>query len=63
LRQFSCTEKIQTKNLSTKKLREKLLYAKPVRKMLVKLTTEIRSQKENDDINEAMVSLQSMNEI
>jgi hypothetical protein len=38
LHQYFCTKKVQTLNLSTKKLRAKLLYKKAARKMLVKLT-------------------------
>jgi hypothetical protein len=38
LRQYFCAKKVQTLNLSTKKLCPKLSYEKGVRKMLVKLT-------------------------
>ncbi len=38
LRQYFCAKKVQTYNISTKKLCAKLLYKKVARKMLVKLT-------------------------
>ncbi len=40
---FLRQEKNQTSNVSTKKLRMKLLHAKAVHKMLVKLTTELQT--------------------
>ncbi len=39
LRRYFCAKKVQTLNLSTKKLCAKLSYEKAARKMLVKLTT------------------------
>jgi hypothetical protein len=38
LRRYFCAKKVQTLNLTTKKLRAKLLYEKAARIMLVKLT-------------------------
>jgi hypothetical protein len=41
LRQYSFTKKVQTLNVSTKKLRAKLLFEKATHKMLVKLTPAV----------------------
>jgi hypothetical protein len=41
LRRYFCAEKVQTLNVSTKKLCEKFFYEKGARRMLVKLTSDL----------------------